>query len=193
MWISPLRTLKCKMNTTDCSMTFTIIIIWLLISLIPILCWNPIWDKIWDRDNFFLLSPWSWSHLEDEMRGCTSMSHWLTVRLFSFSFDFFLWSLRKFEFLWSFLCFESKASVVERNQWITTFTLKKKKRFTWILSFLYQYTTVLCIHIACFLLSFILLSNILSIEICSSALSSTYLLAVTPPFFFFHRMYSPSI
>lgn len=127
MWISPLRTLKCKMNTTDCSMTFTIIIIWLLISLIPILCWNPIWDKIWDRDNFFLLSPWSWSHLEDEMRGCTSMSHWLTVRLFSFSFDFFLWSLRKFEFLWSFLCFESKASVVERNQWITTFTLKKKK------------------------------------------------------------------
>lgn len=125
----------------------------LLICLIPFLCWNPICDKICDKVNLFLLSPWSWSHSEDEMRGCTSTSHWLTVRLHSFSSDFFLWSSWKLKFSWSCLFFESKASVVKRNGGITTLTLKKNNNWLQFFVFfnIYHSTLYICSLVLVFL------------------------------------------
>lgn len=79
---------------------------------IPSLCWNPIWAKIWEKDNLFFFNPWSLSHLEEEMRGCTSKSHGIA----SFLFSFWLATCR-LEFLKYFLCFSPQVTSVNRKYW----------------------------------------------------------------------------
>lgn len=158
------------------------IIILLLTCPIPFLCWNPICDKIWDRDSLFLLSPWSWSHLEDETRGCTSTSHWLTASPLSFSFVFCLWASR--ESSGSCLCLESKPSAIKRNKGNTTFILQPNNSlelpplsvFCGTSTYIHTYTHASTyIHVVHFLSPFVILNNVI---ICNVALSPTYLLAI---------------
>lgn len=88
-----------------------------LVHVIPSLCWNPIWDKIWEKDNLFLFSPWRWSHLVEEMRGCTSMSQWMLLFLHPFSSVLFLWATIDSRCSGGFLCFPSKCTSVKRKDY----------------------------------------------------------------------------